>query len=408
MGETHKICLISPDFIPVWSGIGAYTVTFLEQIPKDVEIHLVTVKRKIPKIDLSLQTTSSEVLDKIKERVNIYYISEASNTFSYNLAFQLSCLKKIPSLCKKENLQLVHSNFPLMSDIYVKLFNRIRIPTLTTVQSTIDGQHKGVFQSGLGLSSLETSDLANLLLYQPLRLLELLYMSTTPYYIAISESIINELHKYFGVERKQIRLIYHGVNTDRFSPPTKNLYLKYYRPIVLFTGRFVATKGIDVLIKAIPEVLKNFRDTLFLFVGGGNYEPYLELLKRLRIPKQNYLFKGYVDFFDMPSLYKAATIYVAPTIYEPLGIRVIEAMSCEKPVIASKVGGIPEIIDHGKNGYLVPPLNHKAISDHIKILLADNKLAEQVGKQARKKVLEKFSAEEMIKRTVDLYKHLLR
>lgn len=409
--DTLKLCLISPDFIPVWSGIGSYTVTLLEKIPDDVEVHLVTVKRRIPRTTRLDLDGSSEALRNIEERVNTYYISQAQNTFSYNLTFQLACLRKIPQLCKDEKLELVHSNFPLMSDIYVKMFKRIKIPTLTTVQSTIDGQHEGVYQSGLGLTSLETSDLANLLLYQPLRMLELLYVRTTPYYVAISKSVIDELNRYFNVNRSQIRLIYHGVNTERYSPDfvsNSDTQTMYDRPVVLFTGRFVATKGIDILIKAMPKVLKEYKDALFLFVGGGNYEPYLSLLDKMGIPKENYLFRGYVDFYQMPDLYNAASIYVAPTIYEPLGIRVIEAMSCQKPVIASKVGGITEIIDHGNDGFLIPPRNFESLSSHLISLLNDDKLASSVGKLARKKVLDRFSAEEMTERTVNLYKQILR
>lgn len=97
MTETLRVCMISPDFIPVWSGIGAYTVSLLENLPKDVDVHLLTVKREIPRSSLRRDAleANARAFEAIGKRVSIHFVSYAKNTFSYNLNFQLSCVRAL-------------------------------------------------------------------------------------------------------------------------------------------------------------------------------------------------------------------------------------------------------------------------------------------------------------------------
>lgn len=407
--------MISPDFIPVWSGIGAYTVSLLENIPKDVQIHLLTVKREIPHTSLrkSALQANEKVLKAIGKKVNIHYVSYARNTFSYNLNFQLACMKAVPKICEEHKIDLIHANFPLMSDIFVKLIRRIRIPSVATIQSTIDGQHFGVKNARTSIANLEQSDIANLLLYRPLRILELLYAWKTPYYIAISESIKREFTQFLGVEEHRIETIYHGVDTNFFDAEREKDYpfdtSRFENgPTVTFTGRFVATKGLNTLVEAIPRVLRAFPNATFVFVGGGNFEPYFHYLKSLGVSKQNIIVLGYLNFFEMPAVYAKSTICVVPTTYEPLGIRVMEAMSCERPVIASEVGGIPEIITNGHDGILVPPRESEALADSILKLLNNPSLAKRLGENGRRTIVQRFSVQKMVKETIDFFKKVAK
>lgn len=403
--------MISPDFVPVWSGIGSYTIELLRHVPSNVEVDLLTVKRQIPGKALSSRQIDDDVLREIKDRVRIHYISEAYDTFAYHLRFQLACMKTIPRICRMRNIDLVHANFPLMSDILVKLTRMVKISTSCTIQSTIDGQHLAVKKSGFGLGQLEQSDIANLNLYYPLRMCEWLYVRKTDYFVAISQSIRREMQYYLSVDPDRIRVIYHGVDCGRFHPdiePLGDLISRSEegRPIVLYTGRLVASKGIDTLIGSIPRILRAFPDTVFVIAGGGKWGPYLHMLEKSGVPKRNLLFRGYVDFLEMPHLYVSSTIYVAPTTYEPLGIRILEAMSCSKPVVATSVGGIPEIISHKKNGLLVAPYDSVALSDAVIQLLGDPSLVERLGKSARKAVIDRFSAAEMAQKTFDYFREI--
>jgi glycosyltransferase involved in cell wall biosynthesis len=258
------------------------------------------------------------------------------------------------------------------------------------------------------ISDLETSDIANLLLYQPLRLFELFYTKKISGFISVSESVKQELINYLNVPKEKIRTIYHGIDTDRFHPKASSVKcpidLPSDRPIILFTGRFVATKGLNTIIKAIQSVIKVFPDALFVFVGGGNFKHYYSYLAGKGVPQRNFLFHGYVnDYYDLPSVYSRSNIVIAPTIYEPLGFRILEAMSCAKPVIASRIGGIPEIIDHGKNGLLISSEDHLELTNSIISLLEDYTLMKSIGKNARKTVLDKFSVDRMAMETLKFY-----
>jgi glycosyltransferase involved in cell wall biosynthesis len=119
------------------------------------------------------------------------------------------------------------------------------------------------------------------------------------------------------------------------------------------------------------------------------------------VSSNNFCFYGYANDVDLKSIYSSCSIYVAPTIYEPLGIRILEAMSCAKPVIATKVGGVTEIISHGKNGLLISPGNELELADSIIAVLSDFGLAQTLGRSARITVEDKFSSAKVALETFD-------
>ena len=124
----------------------------------------------------------------------------------------------------------------------------------------------------------------------------------------------------------------------------------------------------------------------------------------LGVPSENIVVLGYLNFFDMPAIYSRSSICVVPTTYEPLGIRVMEAMSCGRPVIGSAVGGIPEIISHEHDGLLVPPKNSQSLATSILRLLDNPSLAQKLGRNARETIIERFSASKMVEETFGFFR----
>lgn len=419
MSENLTVCLISPDFLPVWSGIGSYTVELIKHLPRNINIHLVTLRRTIQSGDKSIEVDDNSIYSKLNKNLYIHYISEAKDTFLYHFNFQIACLKNIPRLHKQYKFDLLHSHFPLMSDILLQLLKKNQIsPTISTVHTTIEGQHLGVemarsFDRSVKLLELDRSEKANLLLHMPLRVCESLFLKKVHKLIAVSKFVKKELVNYLGVDEKRIDVIHNGVDTKKFSPNrlsktfeevARDLNISS-RPVILYTGRFTSAKGISVLIDAIPEIVKNVPDAYFVFSGGGNYEPYFWRLRHRGVDKKNALFLGYVkDYFDMPALYSLATIYVAPTFYDSLPLRVLEAMSCGKAVVASNVGGIPEIIQNWYNGIIVPPGNSKALAEKLTFLLENERVVRLFGTRARSTILSNFSAKKMALKTGEIYR----
>jgi glycosyltransferase involved in cell wall biosynthesis len=220
-----------------------------------------------------------------------------------------------------------------------------------------------------------------------------------------------ELQKYFPfVASKYLPVIQYGVDTELFSPSStpvrKDLQdiHSLNRPVVLFTGRFVASKGIYTLIQAIPKILQANPSVLFLFVGGGDSRQYAQELRSRGVPEDNFRFLGYVDYFDMPQVYSLASVFVVPSLYEGLPLRILEAMSCGRATVATQVCGIPEIIEQGRNGILVSPNNHEELARDIVLLLEDDSFAKKLGKRARETVIQRFSASQMASKTLDVYR----
>ncbi|MEM3666152.1 MAG: glycosyltransferase family 4 protein, partial [Candidatus Bathyarchaeia archaeon] len=152
------------------------------------------------------------------------------------------------------------------------------------------------------------------------------------------------------------------------------------------------------LIRAMPKILKENPDTVLLCVGGTPkwlgtrlYWDYLKNMIRELSLSNSVRLVGEIPHHELPYYYSMADVFAFPSLYEAFGKVVVEAMACETPVVASKVGGIPEIIHHGYNGLLVEATNVDQLAEAISALLFSKDFARRLGKKARQTVLEKFT-----------------
>ncbi|NLB77188.1 MAG: glycosyltransferase family 4 protein, partial [Crenarchaeota archaeon] len=318
-----KICMLAPEFLPVWGGVGTYIVELVRHLPKDVEIHVVTPIRN----SLGKEKVSSYDYDFSSifgRNVQIHFISHANDTFFYNAKFQYNCLRQVPKLVKEHNIDIVHSHTAHMPDLLLN-FRGLSVPIVTTIHTTIRGQRQGTKNSGMGFSGLEFSEKLTYLTYPVLRCAETVYFLSKRHYITVSDWMKNKIKCEFpDLDSNSISVIHNSVDTDWFSPYPKSVK----RDIVLFTGRLIAAKGICYLVEAIPRILQKYPDALFVFIGAGNCIPYQNRLRQLGVPARNFLFLGYLkDSKELVNYYRAASVYVAPTNYENLPIRILEAMA---------------------------------------------------------------------------------
>lgn len=161
-------------------------------------------------------------------------------------------------------------------------------------------------------------------------------------------------------------------------------------PVIVSIGRLVPRKGSDQLIKAMPEVLKQFPKCKLLLVGTGNYKKRLEKLVHNLKVQDSVIFTGRVAHELLPAYYRLGDIFAAPCRsryggleVEGLGIVYLEASACGVPVIAGKSGGAPDAVLDGKTGILVNGRDHLEISGALIKLLADEKLRDQMGTAGR-------------------------
>lgn len=166
-------------------------------------------------------------------------------------------------------------------------------------------------------------------------------------------------------------------------------------------SRVDANKGHDLLLNAF-DLVRNALSDIHLVIGGGSPKPQqteLEVLAAMgRIIDEKGMHEkvhivGYVPDELLVPFYQQAELFVLPSIFEPFGMTTIEAMACGKPVVASKLGGIRNVISSGENGFLIDPSNFSEFADAMIRLLNDKQLAESVGKEGNKIIQKHFGLE---------------
>ena len=230
-------------------------------------------------------------------------------------------------------------------------------------------------------------------------------ISTSEYYIDKS--------RFLGKYRGKIVVIPNGVNINEFDIGyskvgcREKLGLPIDDEMILFLGGLIPHKGPDVLLKAMPKILKDIPNVKLVFVGSGGMREELErLCKRMDVEKY-VKFTGFVgDVFKKALYYKAADVFVLPSLLESFGIVNLEAMACSVPIVASKVGGVPAVVKDGDIGLLVPPRDSKALADAVIHLLENEDIRERMGKNGRKKV-EDYSWERIAEEAEKVYLSLM-
>jgi len=211
-----------------------------------------------------------------------------------------------------------------------------------------------------------------------------------------------------GASRHQITVIPLGVDTQEFNPTVNGTLFRQKlqildKTVILFIGRLTPTKGVQDLLRAFSRVHKNFTDTCLIIRGDGEQKQHLqELSKQLQI-KESVIFLDAIQRSKLPQLYAACDIFVLPSLKEPFGIVLLEAMATSKPLIGSKVGGIPDIIRDNVNGFLFEAGNVNELTSRLSELVIDSKLRTKMGKMGREISLNIFNYKTIAKKTLEIY-----
>ena len=209
------------------------------------------------------------------------------------------------------------------------------------------------------------------------------------------------LKQKFGVDEDKIKYIPNGVNVREFNHPTKN---DQDIETILYVGRLEKYKGVHFLIEAFTEVKPSFPNSRLLIVGSGSYKEKLVNLTSSFGLQDSVSFLENVPQEHLTKLYSSSNVFVTLSQFEGQPIALIEAMSSGLPVIATKVGAIPELVQHGRNGFLLDfPPNKKALIDVITFLLGNPDSSAKIGLEARKSILSKFSWEKTVQSLIKLY-----
>jgi glycosyltransferase involved in cell wall biosynthesis len=201
----------------------------------------------------------------------------------------------------------------------------------------------------------------------------------------------------------RVEVIPHGVDAERFCPardwPVDDGY-------ILFVGRLVAQKGVDTLLRAFSAVLRRCPDVHLVLAGDGDLELFFVRVARYLGFPHRISFVKWQSGAALVKLYQRAQVVVMPSHYEPFGLVALEAMACGRPVVASRVGGLAEIIEDGVQGYLVPAGDHLELARRLVSLILRPKLRQRMGRAARARA-KRFTWARAAAQTEAAYRSLL-
>jgi len=217
--------------------------------------------------------------------------------------------------------------------------------------------------------------------------------------VAVSEELRHFLIDQVGIHKNRVRVIYNGVDEPaRFdrndvAQYKKDLGIPHDDTVVGVIGNLYPVKGHTYLLQAIPQILTTCPQTSFLFIGRGELEvPLKTQVKELGV-EEKVRFLGLRQ--DIPTLLSVMDIFAMPSLSEGLSIALLEAMAAAKPVVATDVGGNPELVASGETGLLVPAKDPEALAHALVQLLNDPATMQRYGQAGLKRVRDRFALQTM-------------
>ena len=234
--------------------------------------------------------------------------------------------------------------------------------------------------------------------------------------IAVSEGMrADVLSNYPAVDPAKVHVVYNGIDAEQYSPDPATDVLERYgvdtsKPSVVFVGRITRQKGVPVLLRAAAHLDPEVQ---LVLCAGAPDTPELGaevagLVEELRKTRAGVIWlSGMLSKREVIQLLSHSTLFACPSVYEPLGIVNLEAMACGTAVVASKVGGIPEVVADGETGLLVPPDDPDALAESINALTRDRDRAKAMGTAGRERAQSQFDWGKIAQQTAELYRSVV-
>lgn len=229
--------------------------------------------------------------------------------------------------------------------------------------------------------------------------------------VVVGRTIMSEVTK-FATTGSRLALIPNAVDTARFRPDLKSdLKLKLGVPenhkVILSVGHLIPRKGHQYLLHAMFIVLKQNSSCSLVIAGEGPLHDRLDhLIRELGLVHRVKLV-GKIDDVILPYYYAMADIFALPSASEGHCVSILEAMSAGRPIVASDIPANAESVVNGKNGFLVPVGNSRALADSILMLLRNNELRQEFGAYSRQRAVKEFGWDNRVNRLVDFYEAVL-
>ncbi len=237
-------------------------------------------------------------------------------------------------------------------------------------------------------------------------LTRLIFRDQNVFPVAVSAAVQRYWAKYLPMDEKTIRIIRNGIDVERFQPAVHAIPHSSEVPIIGVAARLSPMKGIEYLLDALGILNHHGIKFKLKVAGEGNYRTVLEQRARDAGITQQICFLGYVE--NMPAFYQSIDLFVLPSFTEGFPLSVLEAMATGIPVVASAVGGIPEILRDEIDGFLFPSGDTVALSVAIQRMIGDKDLRQRMAQNARQRIENEFPLERFFCKIIDFYRKILK
>ena len=329
-------------------------------------------------------------------RVAPYQIAgEDINFHDWVLQLNMVFLNLAQQIIPAQPFAILHAHDWLVGAASLGIKRYWRLPLVATIHATEHGRNGGIF-----------TQLQKKIHEQERELVE-----QADRVICCSNYMAEEISELFQILPKKITVIENGVMPDKVkSSPLKNRdrrrYARDNEAILYFVGRLVREKGLETLLQALPQILATFPATKLVISGQGPMLASLQELAQTLGIVQHVVFTGFINDRERNTLLATADAAVFPSHYEPFGIVALEAMAAGIPVVAADVGGMGEVIEHGKDGLKFPPGDAQALATAIGHLLADQALRDRLAKAGQQKAITTYSWQSLAEKTAQLYREV--
>lgn len=236
-----------------------------------------------------------------------------------------------------------------------------------------------------------------------LKLVNRFILSRMDAVIAVSPTLKKRIEE-MGVPQEKLSYISNGVDTGEFYPAPVDFPIPKR---ILWVGRMSKEKGLDVLIKAMKEILREVPQAQLTLVGDGPEREVIEqMIEEYHLTRHIYL-EGFQSHREVSKYFRESHIFVLPSIREGFPLVILEALASGLPCVASNVGGVKVVIEEGLNGYLVSPSNAEELSRKVVKLLKSVAVVKKMGERAREKIVAHYSWDKIADRTLVLYRQAM-
>lgn len=385
-----KIAMVNAFFHPYQGGTEKCVLELSKRLAKDHEVHVITTqlpdtKRKETYKGINIHRFPSKVLRDLPDPLPPPYPITPSLTLQMK-----NKIKEIdPDIIHTHNRFFVKWNAP---QLFRFLFRKPVFMTLHNARTV------GINRETDFLGQIYDETLGKIIMKKSDRL------------IANSKDTLDKTAPSNMSEHKK-EVIYNGIDTSKYSPSHEHdikeeLSLDKY---TLTVSRLVKQKGLDYMVEALPDIVKEMEtdssNYKHVVIGQGPEKEALKEQAEELGMEENLHFTGFVPEEKMTDYYTQADAFILPSLYEPFGIVLVEAMACETPVIATRAGGIPEVMED--TGMLIDKKSPEEITEKTLEVIENPDKAEEIGKEGRERAKEKFEWDKIAEETEKSYKRFL-